>query len=215
MRPLLLATALALLPQVSAASPHLAFDVYLDDKPIGHHAFSIQDTGDAVRVKSEAAFQVKLLGIKVFDYAHQAEETWRNGCLTSLKSTTRENRDKTEVLAKPLEQQLLVKVNRVQTEVLPSDCVAAFSYWRPDWLLGARERLLNPQTGEWQTVEVQKELTAHPELGQVKTLKLRGDALEIDVFYHPQNKQWLGLKSKVEGNRTLEYRRNMKEAKNG
>lgn len=215
MRAAVLAFAVMLLPGVSAASQRFDFDVYLDNKPIGNHAFTIQDIANEVRVKSEAKFKVKLLGITVFNYQHQAEEVWQRGCLTSLKSNTRENSETTKVVAQPNAQQLAVQVNDGKAEVLASPCVTAFSYWRPEWLMRDAPRLLNPQTGEWQAVEVQKTIASHPVLGEVKTLKLRGDKLEIDVYYNPQSKEWLGLKSMVEGNRVLEYRRPRKDQDHG
>ena len=53
------------------------FQAFLDDKPIGHHRFTLSAQGDTRELKSETRFVVKLLFITAYRYTHDAVEHWR------------------------------------------------------------------------------------------------------------------------------------------
>src|SRR5512139_3261464 len=88
---------LALLTLVLVAAPAYAdswhFGVYLDDKRIGTHRYSIEPgpQPDTLRVRSEADFGVKVALVPVFRYRHVAQETWRDGCLVQIETATQVN----------------------------------------------------------------------------------------------------------------------------
>ena len=50
------------------------FEVALDGKPIGTHRFVLGGTAQTRTVRSEASFTVKLLGLTVYRYRHEADE---------------------------------------------------------------------------------------------------------------------------------------------
>ena len=62
------------------------FQAFLDNKPIGHHRFTLNAQGDARELKSETRFVVKLLFITAYRYTHDAVEHWRGDCLERLRA---------------------------------------------------------------------------------------------------------------------------------
>ena len=66
----------------------LSFAVLLDGEPIGTHRFELYEQGEARRVLSKARYDVKLLGIPVYRYRHEALEQWRGDCLVKLEART-------------------------------------------------------------------------------------------------------------------------------
>jgi hypothetical protein len=65
----------------ATAARELHFDVFFDDKRIGDHRFHLTPGEDALRVRSEADFEYRLLFVPVYRYRHEAEEIWQDGCL--------------------------------------------------------------------------------------------------------------------------------------
>jgi hypothetical protein len=73
------------------------FAVTLDDKPIGRHRFELagEPASGEWALKSQADYDVKLLGLTVYTYRHSATERWRAGCLSQLDARTDDNGDTT------------------------------------------------------------------------------------------------------------------------
>ena len=91
---------------------------------------------------------MKLLFINAYRYEHQANELWRGGCLTGLRSVTDDNGRRYEVDAQPRETGLVLTRHapeRAQV-TLDADCPASFAYWDRERL--GRDRLINSQNGE-------------------------------------------------------------------
>ena len=143
-----LLTACAYSPIASAAAPNAAwqFDVFLDGKPIGFHAFELRQEGEQKVLTTEASFDVKFLFITAFRYRHQNTEIWNEDCLLSIDAVTDSNG-----------KELLVKGDVTDggfnlqktggTSELPS-CVQTFAYWNPAVLEATQ--LLNSQTGSFE-----------------------------------------------------------------
>lgn len=179
-----------------AATPALAeplvwnFRVFLDEREIGHHHFTLRTDGGARELRSEARFQVRVLGLTVYRYAHDAMERWRGECLQALDSTTDDNGDR----------------EKVDWRGEPGGCDLSFAYWNPKILQGGR--LLNAQTGRFEPVTVTSqgeetiEVRGRPTLSQ--RYRLAGANLAIDVWY--AGAQWVALESAAKGGRRLRYR---------
>jgi hypothetical protein len=86
------------------------------------------------------------------------------------------------------------------------ECVMTFAYWNPDFL--EQPRLLNPQTGEYVSVQVE-------EVGE-ETLEIRGElvaatrfrltAYDADItLWYSNDDKWLRLESVAEGGRIIRY----------
>ncbi|MEO1201858.1 MAG: DUF6134 family protein, partial [Pseudomonadota bacterium] len=81
----IIALLIASLPVAALAQPaEWRFQVFLNDKPIGYHSFSVENDGRDQVLTTEASFDVKLLFITAFRYRHENTETWRDGCLQSM-----------------------------------------------------------------------------------------------------------------------------------
>jgi len=155
----------------------LTFAVLLDGKPVGSHRFELHEDGATRRVTSSARFDVKVLGIPVYRYRHEAIEQWRGDCLTKIDARTDDGGE----------------ITRVTT--VPEGCVMSFAYWNPRML--AQNELLNAQTGQIERIAV----TA---LGGGR-YQISGTKYPIELAYSPQG-EWLALDSTVAGGRRLSYR---------
>lgn len=88
----LLAAQPAAARDIATAAPHsLHFAVTRNGEPIGTHRVQVVDRGDTRAVTNTIAFAVTRLGLVVYRYNHQSEETWSGGRLQSL--TARSNDD--------------------------------------------------------------------------------------------------------------------------
>lgn len=199
-------TALAglLLAAPTAWALELDFGVLLDGKPIGQHRFRIDGT-DARTVTSEADFRVTLLGITVYRYRHRAQEQWRGDCLQRLTATTDDDGKTSEVQAR-LRDGALDVATGARTESLPG-CVMSFAYWNP--AMRTQTRLLNAQTGAYETVQIRQTGTGEVQVRgkplAAERWRIDGPEQPIDLWYLPSG-EWVGLDSVVGGGRQLSYR---------
>ncbi len=202
MRAILIGLLLLALP-LGAHAQLYSFGVYLDDKRIGSHRFTVQrDAADTLRVTSKAEFDVKVLLVPVFRYRHAAVEIWRNGCLESIDTETHVNGKYTSLTGKRNAAGFEVDVlssEGAYRKALPA-CIASYAYWDADTLRQHRE-LLNGQTGEYQPVS--QVLLSEPEHS---LLELKGGDFEIDVSYANGDGQWVALHTTTQDGRALEYR---------
>jgi hypothetical protein len=199
---------LATVDASAEVSRRLSFDVFLDERPIGFQHFDLQPTGDGVRVKTQAEFQVKVLRITAFEYDHRNEELWRGRCLQAIESTTNSNGTPYRVSGRTGETGFVL--GGVGQRRLLGDCVGSFAYWDRRQLAG-RDRLLNSQTGEYVPVTVRPLGAGSLTLGgrevRVERYALSGRDIDITLAYAADSGEWLTLDSRLEGGRTLRYRR--------
>lgn len=194
------------------------FQVTLDDKPIGTHRFSVTANGAGARkVVSDAVFDVKLLGLTVYRYRHQATEQWRGDCLRMLSSETDDGGETSRVRAAAESDGLRVATEAplsVTPAVPPMQtlggCAMSFAYWNP--AIRSQTHLLNAQTGRYEAVKI-----AEAGRGVAESFAFRGQAMSatrwriegpvqpVDVWYTAQG-EWVGLDSTVGGGRKLKYR---------
>lgn len=180
------------------------FRVYLDDKEIGYHHFFLAGEGEHHQVRSEARFEYRLLFVKLFDYEHENLETWRGGCLQSIRSRTDSNGDQFVVEGRRKEDAFRI-TGSDGTAALPA-CIMTFAYWNPAFL--DQERLLNSQDGSFMDVEVgppeRDELVVNGQSLSSYRYRLEAGELQLDLWYS-DDQQWLALESEVGGGRTLRY----------
>ena len=156
----------------------LTFAVLLDGQPVGTHYFVLSEEGDKRRLVSSARFDVKVLGLPVYRYRHDAVEQWRGDCLVKLEARTEDGSEVTTV------------------DTAPERCTMSFAYWNPRIL--EQKELLNAQTGRLESIAVSA-------LGDGR-YRISGTKYPIELAYSPQG-EWLALESTVAGNRRLRYRR--------
>lgn len=186
----------ALLLALLAAAPAQAdtrtwrFRVFLDDSEIGHHSFTLREEGGARELRSEARFRVRLLGVSVYRYTHDATERWLGDCLQALASTTDDDGAR----------------EQVDWRAEPGGCALSFAYWNPRILQGGP--LLNAQTGRFEPVAVtalgEQAIDLRGKPTPAQRYRLAGAGLAIDLWY--AGAQWIALESLAKGGRRLRYR---------
>ena len=180
------------------------FSVLLDGDEIGYHHFELSQRGEVEEVRSEASFDVRFLFLTAFRYRHVNRETWSDGCLYRIESSTRQNGRSDAVTGELVDDVFQVDAGE-RSEAL-GDCVMSFAYWNPEFL--EQPRLLNPQTGEYLPVEVEplgrQVVNARGESVSAKAYRLVAQDLELTVWYS-DDAEWLGLESVAKGGRILRY----------
>jgi hypothetical protein len=190
----------------------LKFDVFLDDRAIGYQSFVLASAGGGTRVETRAEFEVKLLRITAFEYDHRNTELWRDGCLQAIDARTDSNGKQYTVSGKAWGAAFVVATNGGERRL--GDCVASFAYWDKSLLLPRRE-LLNSQTGEYVPVQIDSLGRDRMRIGgrevPVERYSLKGKEIDITLAYEAGSGEWVALDSRLDGGRTLRYRRNPAE----
>jgi hypothetical protein len=88
--PALLAAGISPPPAV-AVPPSLVFTARRDGVPFGIHRVRFRTEGRETVAEIEIDLEVRVVGVRVFRYAHRNIERWRDGRLLSLDSTTDDN----------------------------------------------------------------------------------------------------------------------------
>ncbi|ANH70292.1 DUF6134 family protein [Mitsuaria sp. 7] len=205
--------AVGALGAVGLAAPARAetwnFEVRLDGKPIGTHRFTVDGPAEARDVTSKAAFDVRLLGITVFRYRHEARERWRGDCLQEIHSRTDDD-------GKPVE----VDRRLEPTAAGEATCLMSYAYWHP--ALVRQQRLLNPQTGDVDEVRIERLPDASIPVGgrdvDASRWRITSTSTATSAGKSPPARQvltlwrdradgrWIGLDAQVKGDRLLTYR---------
>ena len=181
------------------------FDVSLDGKPIGYHTFELEQDGAKQVLTTEASFDVKFLFVTAFRYRHRNTEIWSDGCLSSIDAATDSNGNRLEVRGSVGEAGFQVRSARGAT-ALPA-CVQSFAYWNPSVL--SSTKLLNSQTGVYETVSVElegrDEVSVAGEAVEALRYRLSAEAGDIRLWYSIEDKIWLGLEAPAKGGRKILY----------
>ncbi|MCC5885367.1 MAG: hypothetical protein JJT88_02915 [Gammaproteobacteria bacterium] len=201
---------------ITPAAEERRMQVFLDDREVGLHTFRFDDSDGTLQVRSEAAFQVRVVFVTLFNYEHEANERWRGGCLVGLESKTDENGKRFEVASRSSDAGLEV-TTRDGSHKVATDCPWSFAYWTPS--LRERQLLVNPQDGAALEVDFEDLGPRTLKIGrselEVRAWQLRGrdvtpgreDGAEVSItiFYDAEDR-WAGLDSDVGSGRTLRYR---------
>ena len=180
------------------------FDVYLNDKKVGKHSFTVAEANGMKLVQSEANFKYKILFIPAYQYEHRAAERWTDNCLVDLSATTNDNGER--ILVSGSQTSSGFAIQRDQSPVELPECVMTFAYWNPEFL--EQPRLLNPQTGEYVDVAVEQAGSDILEVRgqQVPATRFRLTAYNVDLtlWYSPDD-EWLALESVAKGGHIIRY----------
>ncbi len=189
---------------VAATEQQWRFKVYLNDREIGHHHFTLTRDGASQRLDTRAKFDVTLLKIPFYSYRHDNVEHWNDSCLTRISSNTDQNGKQFLVQGTATGDGFRITSNSGEY-TLPA-CISTFAYWDKSFL--ERDRLLNSQTGEYLDVEVDyigEDLLEHGETAvRTHRYKLTADDLDIDIWYS-HNGHWLALQSTTANGKLLRY----------
>ena len=180
------------------------FRVLLDDTPIGYHQVRINRENNRKTVHTQASFDVRLLFIPVYSYSHETRESWEDGCLVNISSTTDDNGDNYFISSTDSNNELEIETRDGKRSI--DGCVRTFAYWDLDLLKSGR--LLNTQTGEYQAVSVKDLGTDKLNLDdrelQARHFRLAVEEMTIDLWY-TMDMRWLALESITESGAVLRY----------
>jgi hypothetical protein len=203
---ILLLTAAFAAPLAADEADRWLFRVYLDDREIGFHEFSVREREGRVDVETTARFDVNILFFNAYSYDHQNRETWSGDCLEGLDAVTDDNGKEYRVSGEALADGFMLEVNR-DPERIGLDCVRTFAYWNPA-ILDA-DRLLNSQTGQLAEVTVRahgpETLDIGPHRVPAEKYTIESTDGPIRLWYAPGSRHWLALEAELESGRTLRY----------
>lgn len=181
------------------------FRVFLDKKEIGYHNFQLTKQNGQSVIQTEAAFDINILFINAFTYRHNNTEYWQGDCLNQVSAKTVQNKKQFFVSAQADNNQLVVSNNNGK-QIL-NNCVRSFAYW--DFEMMNSEKLLNSQTGEYESVRLEY---VGEDTVTVNELPVKARRYELDtksgvitLWYEWQNAHWLALEAPAKGNRTIRY----------
>lgn len=184
------------------------FRVLVDEKPVGHHRFALEDRGEVREISSAADFEYQLLFLTLYDYQHDNREIWQGECLQRIDSRTDDNGKQFSVDGRQKADAFVLDRNTEALdarEILPG-CVRTFAYW--DLALLKGDRLLNSQTGVYMDVNLSEPVPDRIEVrgNELATQRYRLEAGEhqIDLWY-TADREWVGLQSRAGEGRTLRY----------
>jgi Family of unknown function (DUF6134) len=182
----------------------LDFEVKLDGRAIGVHRFERVENQQGLRVISDAKFEVRILGIRFYSYRHHAVEHWENGCLHSLEASTDDNGKKVQVVAGSAGGVLTVSDPAGEAQ---HGCSFSYAYW--DRRIVDQHRLLNPQTGHFDSVQIEPKgfetITVRGRPSTAERFRLVTARLTIDLWYSMSG-DWLQLDSMTQDGKRLQYR---------
>ena len=182
-----------------------SFRVFLNDKEIGYHNFSLSHDGDKQWLETEAKFDVKVLFLTAFRYRHESTEVWEEGCLKTVNAATNNNGERLTVRGQ--RNAGVLSVTGKSGLLRLDDCVQSFAYWNPTVL--EAKRLLNTQTGDYEEVHVRFDGTDTVTVGdrtvEAERYLLHAKEGTITLWYTSDDKRWLALEAPVENGRTLRY----------
>jgi hypothetical protein len=203
---------LAALALVAAASPAaaqsvapglVAFDVWMNGKPVGSHTVRVAETGEGVRadVAIDLAGKVGPFG---FRYAHRCTEMWREDALISLSCVDTEGGKERRIAARRVDGALQVEtaegVAPLPAGVLPS------SWWRAD--LVGKTRMFDTRKGEVTPIRVERmgEDVVAVTGGTIAAThyRLKGSSA-VDIWYDGEGR-WVKMTFKLRG-QSFEYRK--------
>ncbi|MFN0038515.1 MAG: DUF6134 family protein [Burkholderiales bacterium] len=190
--------------QSTAAMRDLEFQVFLDERPIGYHRFTLRGEGTERQLTSEARFNVKLWFINAYRYAHDATEAWRDNCIETMTARTQDGGKNLEVIASRDAGHLAVTSPRGRDVI--QGCVMSFAYWNPEIL--RQSHLLNVQTGEYTPVRIdalgEEQVKVRGSMVTASRYRIRGPKFPIDLWYSA-DRTWVALQSTVDRGRSLRY----------
>lgn len=207
-RPTLLLFLLILFPSICQANEESSwqFEVLLDNKIIGEHQFTVTDTDLERTVVSAASFDVKVLFLNLYRYRHANTERWQGDCLRSIETTTDANGKSFAVSGETLESEFIITMLEQRNSL--NGCVMTFAYWDRDFL--EQPRLLNAQTGEYESVNVREPQEDTVRFNNVELpayrVQLETKKGALSLWYGSEDNRWLALESITRDGRKLSYR---------
>jgi hypothetical protein len=191
--------------QAQQALPRaLAFTVERDGALFGTHGLQFSGSAEELTVEIAIDLKVDFGPITLFRYTHRNRESWQNGRLARLETTTDDDGEAFRVIGSALPEGFRLQQGEA-TGPLPTDILPT-SYWHRAAL--DRSLWLDTQTGRLRKISVQylgdETITVADSPEKASRYRVSGD-LEMDLWYLP-NGEWAGLEFMARGSK-IRYRR--------
>ena len=184
-----------------------AVTIWRNGSHIGRHHVGFESGAAGLAVAIEAEMLVKIGPIPVFNYHHQATETWRDGRFAALQSRTTTNGKREEVAASRTAEGVAISRGAALPPVQAVADAHPLTHWNAEVLQGP---LFNPQTGAILHLHVVRSAGEPLRLADARTVSstryaLTGDT-EITDWYDDGG-AWAALRAKGPDGSYVEYRR--------
>ena len=72
----------------------IEFDIYRNNEKVGYHKLIFTDKNGLKEISTDIFFDIKVLGVSIYQYHSIGKEIYKNNKLIEFKSTTKDGRDK-------------------------------------------------------------------------------------------------------------------------
>ncbi len=184
----------------------LSFAAFRNGTPLGTHDLTFTTSGADLTIRMAVNFRLGFGFITLFRYHHEGVEVWRDGQFASLHTETTEGGTRTALRAQRTGQAVLVQTTGKPDLLLPPDA-RPLTHWA---MLAPGTKLFHPQFGDAITAPVRHHGTATITLGNGRTIKATGFALDgktpIKDWYDTEN-VWAALDATGADGSAVTYRR--------
>ena len=175
----------------------IAFKVYRDGAPLGHHKVAFRREAGDLHVEIDIQLEVRLIFITVFRYSHSNREVWRDGRLVAIDTETDDDGERFWLRGRATEAGLRVEGSS-GSYVAPAD-VMPTSYWNAETV--TRTSLLDTQRGRLIQVEIApagtETIAMDGRLVDAQRYRMSGD-LTLDLWYSPGG-EWAKIEFEARG----------------
>ena len=170
-----------------AATKNLEYTVLRDGNEIGTHAFVIETKGADTNVTVTTNIQIKKLFITFYKFTHESRETWKNGQLIALSSTTDDDGIAKAVSVKAENGKITINAQvqgHDRRQYAPANAIPA-SLWNAETV--KQSMIVNTLDGQMMKVKIERvgteDVTASGTTVVANHYKLTGE-LTRDLWYN-------------------------------
>ena len=177
----------------------IEFDIYRNDKHIGYHVFFFKKNDGLLEVKSEIKFEIKKLGVVLYDYKVTGTEVYKDGNLIKFTSKTNQNGKSKYVNIKLEKNEQLVDGSSFKGNV-PTDYLIG-TWWNhslikaPAQISAVSGRIIKQKATlvEKETIEINGKTykTLHFNFSSTDNNLDKGKKLNTDVWYEVESLNWV------------------------
>jgi hypothetical protein len=186
----------------------IEFDIYRNNKLIGYHIFSFDNNDGLLKVKSEIKFQIKKLGVILYDYQVTGTEVYKDGELVKFKSKTNQNGKSKYVNIKSENGELIVDGSSHKGKVPSSYLIG--TWWNhslvkaPAQISAVSGRIIKQKVNfigkETMNFNGKEINTLHFNFSSTDSSLKKNKKLNTDVWYDEKTLNWVKASFKKKGN---------------
>ena len=186
----------------------IEFDIYRNNKLIGYHIFTFNKIDDLREVKREIKFEIKKLGVLLYDYQVIGTEVYKDGDLIKFSSKTNQNGKSKYVNIKNENGELVVDGSSYKGKA-PIEYLIG-TWWNhslvkaPAQISAVSGRIINQKVSflgkETLNFNGNEINTLHFNFSSTDTNLKKDKKLNTDVWYDEKTLNWVKASFKKKGN---------------